>query len=182
MREYQLYEILLFFALYSILGWAADRCVFALRKRPGGRGLCKGPYMPGFGIGALLIVAGTGPAARELASWLGTDRDMTLPAAAVCALGAGLACALVCGILTRLCSGKRLVHITVSDPLLWMAGGVITAVHLQPLLTAVIRWMNPWIHMVFLSVVLLEMTGDCVDGTAALFRLRKKGTISKEAE
>ena len=36
--------------------------------------------------------------------------------------------------------------------------------------------------MVFLSVVLLEMTGDCVDGTAALFRRRKKGTISKEAE
>ncbi len=182
MREYQIYELLLFFALYSVLGWAADRCVFALRKRGGGRGLCKGPYMPAFGTASLLIIAESGPAAREMAAWLGTDLDMTLPAAAVCGLLAGAAVWAVSGLLARICSGKWLIRARFSDVLLWMAAGVIIVAHLQPALTAVIRWINPWIHMIFLTIFYLLMSGDCMDGAAVLLQYRKKSTISKETE
>lgn len=182
MREYQLYELLLFFALYSVLGWAADRCVFALRRRKGGRGLCRGPYMPLFGAAALLIIVGTGPAAREMTAWLGTERDLSLPAAVLCSCAAGAVCAISAALLSRICSGRWLLHVSVWDPLLWMAGGVLIIMALQPPLTFVIRWISPWIHLVFLCVFYIKMTGDWIDGVWSLVRFRKKGTISEESE
>lgn len=182
MREYQLYELFLFFALYSILGWAADRCVFSLRKRQGGRGLCKGPYMPAFGAAALLIIIGSGPTSTEMAARLGTDLDMTLPAAAVCGLGAGAAASAAAGILARICSGKWLIHVSFSDLLLWMAGGVIIVMHVQPLLMAVTRYLSPWVHMIFLTFFYLQLTDSCVDGAAGLLKYRKESTFSGETE
>lgn len=182
MNNYQLYEILLFFALYSILGWAADKCVFALRRRQGGKGLCKGPYLPAFGAAALLVVAWSGPAARQMAAWMGTGLDMLLSAAAICGLAAGAVCAFAAAVLTRLCSGRWLIHVSASDLLLWMAGAVILAAHLQPLVVAVTRHLSPWIHMIFLTVFYLQMTGDCIDGISRLLQYRKQGTFSKETE
>lgn len=180
MRDCQLYEILLFFALYSVLGWAADRCVFALRKRPGGHGLCRGPYMPAFGAAALLILAWIQPAEREMAALLGTDRDLSLPAAALCGLAAGGFCALAAGVLGRLCGGRWLIRVSGFDLLLWMAGSIIVVMHLHPLAVAVTRWMNPWIHMLFMAVFYLQMTGDVIDGIAALFRYRKQAPFQKQ--
>lgn len=182
MKDYQLYEILLFFALYSMLGWAADQCVFALRKRPGGRGLCRGPYMPAFGTAALLILAWSQPTARGMAAWMGNGRDLSLPAAALCGLAAGGLCALAAGALEWICSGRRMTRLSVFDPLLWMAGSVIIVMHLHPLLLAATRHLSPWIHMVFMVVFYLQMTGDCVDGAADLLRSRKEGTVLKETE
>ena len=182
MREYQLYELLLFFVLYSVLGWAADRCVFALRRRKGGRGICRGPYMPLFGAAALLIVIWSGPAAREMEAWLGTDRDLSLPAAVFCGVLAGGLCALSASLLARLLCGSWLIHASVWDPLLWMAGGVLIVMELQPLLETVTRLVNPWAHMIFLCAACVYMTGDWIDGVAALLRCRKKGTISEESE
>lgn len=180
--EYQLYELLLFFALYSILGWAADRCIFALRRRKGGRGLCKGPYMPAFGAAALLLISWSESAAREVAAWLGTDLNMDLPAAALCGMASGAVCAFVVAVLVRLASGKSLVHVSFSDVLMWMTGGILVIMGLQPLLVAIIRWINPWVHMIFMIIFYMQFAGDCIDGIAALFKYRRRRTLSKERE
>lgn len=182
MREYALYELLLFFVLYSVLGWIADRCVFALRKRKGGRGICKGPYMPLFGAAALLVVIWSGPAARAMEAWLGTWRDLSLPAAVLCGAAAGGVCAVSAALFARLLCGSWLIHVSVWDPLLWMAGGVLTVMKLQPLLENVIRQVNPWVHLIFLCAACVYMAGDWIDGVAGLLRYRKKGTISEESE
>lgn len=54
---YQFYELLLLFSIYSIIGWMIGVCGSALTKGIYvNHGICKGPYCPSYGLGALVIL------------------------------------------------------------------------------------------------------------------------------
>ena len=66
--HYGFYELILYFFLYSFLGWCAEIAYAAVRhKRFLNRGFLNGPFCPVYGFGMVLILIFFGP---ELDSFL----------------------------------------------------------------------------------------------------------------
>ena len=176
--EYQIYEILLIFSICSILGWMAVGFGFALNG--GGfqnRGICRGPYLISFGLGALLIIGGMELFERK------TDYQVPEP---ILAFLLGILSGLVLGFLAKvivdgLC-GEKLVRWQWFHPLLCGLGAVILVLHLAPILIAYIRWMSPWVHLVFLLVYWMKFISDLIEGISALHKFKRKSTFYQSAE
>lgn len=166
---YQVYEILLLFSIYSILGWVVSICGSSLINGYfENRGICRGPYCASYGIGALLILY----AMSYLDSY----------SKPIAAFVLGIAFGLIVGLLTLLAvnglCGERLLRYKWYYPLLSGAGGVILVCHLNPLITAVIRSISPWVHLAFLLVFWFFFGAQFVEGISRMMLFKKKSTIS----
>ena len=165
---YQFYELLLLFSIYSIIGWVIGICSSALTKGIyENHGICKGPYCPSYGIGALLVLytmqylpAFNKPLIAFLSgAVLGTLVEMT-----------------VMWCVNGLCGGK-LLSFRWFHPLLFGAGSVILVCHLNPLLTAVMRSISPWAHFAFLVLFSLYFSSQFIEGISKLMLYKKRSTI-----
>ena len=60
MHTYHLTQWLLFFFIYSFIGWIWESCYVSIKKRRWvNRGFLHGPMLPIYGTGALVIVGST---------------------------------------------------------------------------------------------------------------------------
>lgn len=170
---YQLYEILLLFSIYSIIGWMIGICSSALTQgRFENHGICKGPYCPSYGAGVLLILY-----AME---YLDLDNGPVTGFFVGMALGTFLELVvMVC--INGLCGGK-LIRFKWYHPPLFGAGSVILVCHLNPLLTVIMRSISPWIHLAFLILFWMYFASQFIDGISKLMEHKKKITIPYEAE
>lgn len=175
--EYQLYEILLLFSIYSILGWAAVGFLFALKGNGfANRGLCRGPYLMSFGIGALAVLRGS--------IFLETVCRLGSPQYFAGVFGLGVSAGLVLGLSSMaVCngiSGAKKVRFLWYHPILAGVLALLLVFHINYLVTAIIRTVSPWIHLIFLVIFFMCFLPETVDGLIALWRLRKKENISEE--
>lgn len=177
--DYQIFEILLLYAIYCILGWVCQVMGFSLAgKGYQNRGLCKGPYLTSYGLGAFAVIFSV-----EYTSAKFQLEGIPLPARAFCA---GTVIALILGVLSMvtvngLC-GSRLIRIRWFQPILCGFLSVILIVHLNPLLSAYIRWMSPWVHLFFLLFFWMQYLSQLFDGISGLLRLKKKMHFSQPRE
>lgn len=175
---YQLYEILVLFAIYSILGWIAETFGFALSGRGyQNRGICRGPYLPSYGLGALAVVYG--------AFYIKSSFSLSGQELLAADFGLGFAAAVVIGFLAKwitngLC-GEKIIRIRWYQPFLCGFAAVILVVHLHPLLSALIQWISPWIHLLFLLAFWLKFLSDLIDGLWTFRRYKKKKNMNQSA-
>lgn len=160
---HQIYEIMLFFSIYSILGWLAEICAFALREDGGCRGgVCSGPWCTSFGLGALAVLGG--------AEYFGVDP--------IKALLLGMVFGFITEIFTAAMinglAGQKMVKIKWYHPILFGLGGALLVCHLHPLLTAFTHRINPWIHFGFLILFWIFYPGQLIEGLAALSEKKRK--------
>ncbi len=181
--EYQLYEIMLLFSVYSILGWAADGILFVLKNgRFERRGVCRGPYVTIFALGALTVIFGS--EALEGFCAPGTLLYFAL------VFGLGLLAALVYGfgsyVLCAGISGRRLAgrtgEFTWYMPVLAGFCALILVFHLNPLIILLLREITWWIQMIFLLIYWMNYLPDLIDGLIRLVKIRKKSTFSAGTE
>ena len=165
---YELYELLLLFSIYSIIGWGIGVCGSALTKGIyENHGICKGPYCPSYGLGALVILF--------VMSYL-TQFNVPLTAF-LSGLAVGTILEIVVmGCVNGLC-GAKLLAFRWYHPLLMGAGSVILICHLNPLLTVVIRSISPWIHFAFLILYWLFFASQFIEGISKMMRFKKRSTI-----
>lgn len=175
--KYQLYEGMLLFAIYSILGWIGAGVAASLRDgRFTNRGLCKGPFMPVFGIGALIVLFCGGHAAAA------TEEKFSLRIDAggvefVVAFFLGIICCFILGLFSRLflngLSGEQIVKVRWYHYILSGFSALVLVFHINPIVVVIIRRINPWIHMIFLLIFWSKLVSDWIDGVMDL-RKRKK--------
>lgn len=177
--DYQIFEILLLYAIYCILGWICEVLGFSLvGKGYQNRGVCKGPYLTAYGIGALAVIYST----EHVTAYFQLE-EIPLPIRAFCA---GTVIALLLGILSMavvnsLC-GARLVRLRWFQPFLCGFLSVILISHLNPLLIAYIRWMSPWVHLFFLLFFWMQYLSQLFDGITKLLRFKKEMHFSSAHE
>lgn len=177
--DYQIFEVLLLYAFYCILGWICQVLGFSLVGQGyRNRGICKGPYLTAYGLGALAVIYSV-----EYGTIYFQLEDIPLPIRAFCA---GTVIALILGLLSRvavngLC-GARLIRIRWFHPVLCGLLSVVLIIHLNPLLTAYIRWMSPWVHLIFLLFFWMQYLSQVFDGITGLLRYKKKMHFSTPRE
>lgn len=172
--EYQLYEILLLFAICSVLGWVGLVCVTALTEnRYENRSVCRGPCSIGCGAGAVLLLQ---------AGEIGGDSFFGV-------FGIGVAAGLFIELLSAavingICKEKLIVmrwyHLILSG-----LCAVVFVFHLNPILIGLIRWAPPWANLLLLLLYWIPFLSRLVDGLSALLDYRKKKkavTFPKEDE
>lgn len=165
MMGYQFYELLLLFSIYSIIGWIIGICSSALTKEIyENHGICRGPYCPSYGIGAILILYAM--------NYLTLYNEPLMAFLAGLAIGTVLEM-IVMGCVNGLCGGK-LIFFRWYHPLLFGAGGVILVCHLNPLITVVVRSISPWIHLAFLVLFWLYFTSHFIEGISRMMLYKKK--------
>lgn len=60
MREYNILQWILFFFIYSFIGWIWESCYVSLKeRRPVNRGFMHGPFLPLYGSGAVVVLVCT---------------------------------------------------------------------------------------------------------------------------
>ena len=153
--DYQLYEILLLFSIYSIAGWIFEVFLFALQNRGfQNRGICYGPYLSSFGFGALGILYGN----------VFFEENFSLNPAV------SFGCIFVLGVAAGL--------------VMWFAsfGAWILVFQLNPLMTLIIRWLPSWIHMIFLLAYWVRFFPELVDGIIEMKKFKKTHTLQRHAE
>ena len=165
---YQFYELLLLFSIYSVIGWMIGVCGSALTKGIYvNHGICKGPYCPSYGLGALVILFAM--------SYL-TQYNVPLTAFLAGLLIGTILEIVVMGCVNGLCGGKLLAF-RWYHPLLMGAGSVILVCHLNTVLTAIIRSISPWIHFAFLILFWLYFASQFIEGISKMMLFKKRGTI-----
>ena len=176
--DYQIYEIMLLFAFYSILGWIGAGITASFHG--GGfsnRGLCKGPFMPVFGIGALIVLFCGGHAAAAAEENFSLRIDAGGVDFAVTYL-LGIVCCFILGLLSRLLlnglSGEQIVQIRWYHYILCGFSALALVFHINPIVITVIRRISPWVHMIFLLIFWSRLVSDWVDGLADLRKRRKE--------
>lgn len=166
--EYQLYEILFLFAVYSILGWLAETVIFAL---PAGafrnRGVCRGPYVTSFGIGALGVLY----AGSYLSQLLTRGSPAFFGGVFAAGFCAGLILLFLSKVVINSLSGRKIVVMKWYYPLLCGLMGLLLYFHINPVVAGLMRRLNPWICLTFLLIFWIKFIADFIDG---LWNLRKR--------
>lgn len=169
--NYQLYQIFLFFSIYSIVGFVIN---FMYRAIVGEKftntKICKVPCCPSYGLGALGIIFAMG--------YLENNPLVAFATGAVI----GSLVEVVTILLTRLCSGKSMGKLKWYHPLLWGAGGTILMTHLHQLIELATNRISPWVHFGFLVFFFIVFIADYVDGVATRLEQRKEITNQKTTE
>jgi uncharacterized membrane protein len=177
----QLYELMLLFAIYSILGWVIQVLYFALTENQyDNRGVCAGPWCPSYGFAALLILFGASVLTRQYG--VNFKEVGGLMAALVLGLVAGLISGLASKAVVNGLSGARIVHLRWEQMLLFAIGGALLICHIQPLMLVLIRGISPWVHLVFLLFFWVRLLSELVDGLAGLRAYKKKNHLSATTE
>lgn len=162
---YQFYEILLLFSIYSVMGWVIGICSSAMtEERFENHGICKGPYCPSYGVGALLIL--------YIMEYLDLNSAPILGFLIGAVVGTFLeSITMIC--INGLCGGN-LISFKWYHPIFFGAGGVILTCHLNSLLTVVIRSISPWIHFAFLVIFWMYFASQFIEGILKMVEYKKK--------
>jgi len=180
--EYQLYEIMLLFSVYSILGWIVDGILFALKNGEfEHRGICRGPYVTIFALGALAVICGSEAAESfcpaEAAAYFFLVFALGVFAALFFGFGSYVVCA---GISGRKLRG-RTGEFTWYMPVLAGLCSLILVCHLNPLMVLLLRRLPWWVQMILLLVYWMNYLPDLVDGFIRLIKIRKSRGKKKSA-
>lgn len=164
--DYQIFEIMLLFSIYSILGWLAIGLSFALAgKGFRNRSLCSGPYQPGFGLGALIVLYGA-----DYIQQIFPIEQMWEP---ILFLGLGFVTGAVLSLVRKILingsCGHKLLSFHWYFPFLTGLSAVILGLHLNGLISAYIRWVPSWIHLIFLLIFWTKFLSQFMD---VLFSMR----------
>ena len=133
--------------------------------------------MPVFGIGALIVLFCGGHAASA------TEEKFSLRIDAggvdfVVAFLLGIVCCFILGLFSRMLLngllGERIVQVRWYHYILSGFSALALVFHINPIVVAVIRHINPWIHMIFLLIFWSKLVSDWVDGLADLIKRRKE--------
>ena len=154
---YRLDEILMIFAVYSILGWLVNICFFYItEKKLDRRSICKGPYSAAFGTGATLMIFCNAYAPKYLSAIFGVG---------VCT---GLLVQSIASLAIRLLSGKWIVlHKWYLIPLFGIIN-VLLFYQIQPFMGALIANISPWVRMVLLLAYWMTFVPDFIEGMVRL--------------
>lgn len=177
--DYQLYEILLLFSIYSIAGWIFEVFLFALQNKGfQNRGVCYGPYLSAFGFGALGILYGN--------AFLEENFTLNPTVSFISIFVLGIAVGLVMWFLSALVingfCGAKVIHLKWYYPILAGFGAWILILQLNPLLVVFIKRLPSWIHMVFLLVYWVRYFPELVDGIMEMKKFKKTHTLHRHAE
>lgn len=171
---YPLYALLMFFLIYSVAGWIIE----VLRNVSYGKGyvsagICRGPWCGIYGLGAVAVLL------CETLFEGGPLRGFVYGMV----IGTFLHL-LNMAVIGRLSKGSLKIRFRWFHPLLWGALGTMLICHVNPLLWALLKWLNPWIMMSLLIVFWIIYPGQVFDGLAELDKRSraKTGTHEKQSE
>ncbi len=177
--NYQLYEILLLFSIYSILGWVIEVFLFALQNKGfQNRGVCYGPYLSSFGFGALAVLQVNTLAAENL----NLSPEMAFGGIFVIGVIAGLVMWLASALIINGFCGAKVIHLKWYYPILAGFGAWILVLQVNPLLVCLIQWIPSWIHLVFLLAYWVRFFPELVDGIMEMKKFKKTHTLRRHAE
>ena len=159
--EYRFYEILIMFAVYSVLGYALTIIYKNLVPDSNIRaGVAAGPFCISYGLGAVLIILLTGSMSRNPVF--------------IFLYGA------IVGTIIELTAGKITGHLSrwkkkfykFYHTILWGLLAVLLVLHWNHVLISFVRYLPPWANMVMLLLIYINMTDELLDG---VFRLKDRG-------
>ena len=172
--NYQLYELLFLFAVYGVLGWFDSICMLALSNgRYPSRKICKGPCSTACGTGAILILLAPSLAGNSLFGVFGIG------------VAVGLTVEVLSVVVINLLSGEKRIALRWYHPIVFGVCAVVLVFHLNPLLTAVIGWLPPWINLLLLLMFWIWYISALIDGISDFLNYRKKKktiTFSPDSE
>lgn len=161
---YRIDEVLMTFAVYSILGWLINVSLYYLvEKKFDRRSICRGPYSAAFGTAAIAMIVCNAEAPKFLSAIFGVG------------IAAGMTVQTLAAVLIRLLSGKWLVvYKWYMIPLFGIAN-VLLYYQIQPLTAAVVTSLPPWVRMILLLVFWMSFIPDFIDGLARMLEYKKIG-------
>lgn len=164
---YMIDELLMLFAVYSILGWIINVSIYNLLEgRFDHRSICKGPYAASFGIGAMTFLACSEMASQSIISVFGMG------------VVVGLLIQVTAALLIKAFCGQWLVlHRWYYIPMFGIAG-VLLYYQVNPLVLAITNSISPWIRLAVLLVFWMNFIPDVIDGIAKMTEFRKKANIA----
>ena len=179
--HYGFYELILYFFLYSFLGWCAEIAYAAVRhKRFLNRGFLNGPFCPVYGFGMVLILIFFGP---ELDSFL------------FLAIGCGVV-AVVLEFFTGMLM-ERLFHckwwdysgyksslggyVCLPFSCLWGLGAAACLTFLQPWLIRLFLFLPQWAERTLAIVMTLLCLADFLSVAGTIRRVQRKSRIEEIA-
>lgn len=159
--QYQFYQILLFFIIYSIIGagLSAMHSILLGEKQERIK-VCKGPYCPAFGVGAVLLIV-----VMEIF-------QNTPPVAFAVGLVVGSLVEVGTIALAHRCNLESAGRFSWYHPLLHGACAVILMTHGHHLVVLATNRISIWIHFAVLMIFAFIMISDYVEGVARI--LEKK--------
>ncbi len=168
--------------VYAMIGWVAEVIFAAVTEGTiTNRGFLAGPYCPIYGFGALGMTALLGPVAdNPLLVFLG---------------------AMVVASLLELVTGwalEKIFHrrwwdysdrpfnvggyICLSFSLMWGVAGILLMEVLHPAITRLLAWLNPWVVLIGLGIVVAVMLVDLAATVSAALKLDGQLKALKEAD
>lgn len=166
--DYRLYEILMIFAIYSIGGYLLScmyNSFFRKRKVIVKRGY--GPYAASYGMGIVMLIF--------MQSFFGEN----LPVIFLEGVVIGTFLEIFTGEFYCFVSGTGMNFYRIYHSIIWGILAVVAVFHWNHILIAIIRYIHPWIYMVFLVVLFYNMITGYIDGICDLYekKVRKKNGI-----
>ncbi len=168
---YQFYEILLIFAVYSVLGyvitvmWKQFNHVDNIRD-----GVICGPFCMAYGIGAVILA-------------IVSQYNIFNPGLLfIQGVVIGTVVEFLAGKINEFISGKKKKFYKFYHSIFWGIMSVAAVTHWNNIIIAIIRYINPWINMIILLIVYINIVTGLVDGVSQLYDERKTCTKKLEAE
>ena len=160
--DYRLYEIFMIFAIYSIAGHFAGCIYNAFAKK--GRVILRrgyGPYAVSYGTGMVILLV--------MESFFGEN----FPVIFIEGVLIGTFLEIFSGEFFCLVSGENRYFYRAYHSVLWGILAVVAVFHWNHMLIAIIRYINPWIHMIFLILLFYQMIMGYIDGICDIYEKRK---------
>lgn len=169
--EYQIFEIMVLFSIYSILGWLVTGFGSVLAgKGFCNRGLWSGFYQPAAGLGALAVLYG----AEYFKQTFVFERMWEPVLFLVLGVVTGIVFIFLHKIVINSVCGYKLFSFRWYFPFLTGLAAVIVGIHLNNIIGAYIRWMSPWIHFLFLLIFWTKFLSEVMDVLFGLGTFKKK--------
>lgn len=158
---YKLYQLLLFFGLYSIIGYAIEQILYGFSGYAVKRGFLAGPACIMYGLGSLIAVIFVMPACWNLYMQIVVLAVVSIVINAVAAL------------LIRIISGVFLWRFTIGYSLIGTAFGLLLVRGAHQAIASAVFMLPTWLDMILLLVILVPMVSQFIDGVASLFTYRR---------
>lgn len=160
--DYRLYEILMIFAIYSIAGYVAGCMYNSFFKKKiviVKRG--NGPYAVSYGVGIVMLIF--------MESFFGENLPVIFAEGVII----GTFLEIFTGEFYYFVSGSGRYFYRAYHSILWGIFAVVAVFHWNHILIAIIRYIHPWVHMVFLVVLFYNMVTGYIDGICDLYEIKK---------
>lgn len=158
---FKIYQLMLFFGIYSIIGYLIEQIFYGFSGYAVKRGFLGGPASLIYGVGGIMTVIFVVP--------YNMDFYRQIVILLLIAIGLNL----VATLMIRIISGVLLWQFSAIYPIIGAAFGLIIVHGGQRVIESVMDIMPTWLIMVILLIIFVPVVSQFIDSTAMLFSYRR---------